>query len=55
MSLEASQAELEALERDPRPPIKKKTPKRDTKPRDELGRYTKPAPLKKGKHASAAR
>lgn len=43
MSLEASQAELEALERDPRPP-KKKTRKRDSsgKPRDELGRFTKP-------------
>jgi hypothetical protein len=56
MSLEATQAELEALERNPRPPKKKaKRTALDTKPRDELGRFTKPAPAKKGKHASAAR
>lgn len=43
MSLEASQAELEALERNPRPPKKKaKRVNRDTKPRDELGRFAKP-------------
>lgn len=40
--MEASEAELEALEREPQRPIKKETRKRDSgKPRDELGRFTK--------------
>ena len=53
---EATQAELEALEREPVRPPKKKTKrvKADGKPRDELGRFAKP-PAGKGKHASAAR
>lgn len=57
MSLEATQAELEALEREPRRPPKKKAKRaaKDTKPRDELGRFTKAKPVKKGKHATAAR
>lgn len=42
MSLEATQAELEALEREPRPPKKKaKRAAKDAKPRDELGRFAK--------------
>lgn len=58
MSLEATQAELEALEREPQRPVKKKTRKRATSgpPRDELGRFAKPEPKKKkAKHAAATR
>jgi hypothetical protein len=52
---ETSQAELEALEREPRPPVKK-APKQKTgkePPRDECGRFTNPK--KKGKNASSSR
>lgn len=56
---EASEAELEALERDgakPKPRVKK-TRKRDTgkgQPRDELGRFTKVKARKKGKACSTS-
>lgn len=39
--LESTDAELEALEREPRRPVKKKAKRaaKDAKPRDELGRF----------------
>jgi hypothetical protein len=39
LSLEATQAEFEALEREPRPPKKKTKRAKNAKPRDERGRF----------------
>jgi hypothetical protein len=49
LSLEATQAELEALEREPPRPPQKKTKKRAAAgpPRDERGRFAKTEPVKK--------
>jgi hypothetical protein len=51
--LESTEAELEALEREPRRPPKKKLKRaaKADKPRDELGRFTKIEPPKKRKRS----